>query len=111
MAAAAYRNLLKAQRTVFAGDAKARLAGLAETRAAFLQNAGAAADAVPALLKEADDAAGFLRENIAQTVMNERGNYELTPNERFLHTGTTPPQIPGCGDGNLNVPGGGGGRR
>lgn len=101
-AAATYRALLKAQRVVFAGDPAALVAGRAETRMRFLEQAGAAVDAVPALLQEANDAAGFLLENIAQTELNEKGNYELTPETRHVHTGSTPPPLPGCGDGNLN---------
>lgn len=100
---AAYRELLKAQRSLFKGDAPARAAARLETRHHFLANANASPEEAEALAADAFDTAGFLRENVAQTVLNERGNYELNPSAQHFHTGTTPPPLPGCEE-NLNRP-------
>ena len=85
---AAYRELLRAQRQLFAGDAAARTSALAETRQAFMSNAGASEDEVPAMVQEALDAATFIRQNIAQTVLNERGNYGQCTQPRLHPTST-----------------------
>eukprot|EP00966_Prymnesium_polylepis_P146666 3387057-Prymnesium_polylepis.1 len=74
-AIAAYRQLLTAQRALFANDAAGRLAARAETRARFVEHAGAPAEQIDTLVHDALDAAGFIRENVAQTILNERGNY------------------------------------
>ena len=87
----AYRALLKAQRVLFAGDVKALVAGRAETRVRFLENAGASAADVPALVNDAHETAVFLTQNIAQTVQNDRGNFEMTPRPEHVHFGTEPP--------------------
>ena len=71
----AYRELLKAQRDLFKGDERARLAALAETRQHFLDNAHVDPAKARALAADASETAGFLRENVAQAVLNERGNY------------------------------------
>ena len=72
----AYRELLKAQRSLFKGDAPPRVAARLETRQHFLANANASPVEAAALAADAFDTAGFLRENVAQTVLNEKGNYE-----------------------------------
>lgn len=74
-AVSAYRSLLKAQRELFAGDTAARLAARNETRARFVEHSSAPAEQVEALVNDALDAAGFIRQNVAQAVLNERGNY------------------------------------
>ena len=94
MAAAAYRTLLQAQRALFRADLSARAAARAETRLRFLEHANAGPDDVPALVQDAIDTAGFLRENVAQAVRNERGNYEMKPNPEHMHFGTEPPPMP-----------------
>ena len=94
----AYRELLKAQRSLFKGDAPARVAARLETRQHFLANANASPVEAAALAADAFDTAGFLRENVAQTVLNEKGNYELKPSPQHIHTGTTPPPLPGCSE-------------
>ena len=75
MAARAYRELLKVQRNVFAGDHQARIAARVETRSQFVLRADAEPSEVPALIEEAYNTAGFLHENVAQTVLNDKGNY------------------------------------
>lgn len=74
-AVAAYRTLLKAQRDLFAHDTTARVAARVETRARFMEHAAAPPEQIDALIKDALDAAGFIQENVAQTILNERGNY------------------------------------
>lgn len=94
-ATAAYRALLRAQRDLFVGDPPARAKALDETRRAFLANAAAQADDVPALLADAHETALFIRQNVAQTKLNERGNYELTPKPEHMHPDTgVPPPLP-----------------
>ena len=100
MAAAAYRTLLRAQRQLFAGDAAGLTAARAETRMRFMENASASAADVPALVEDAEEAALFIRHNVAQSVLNERGNYELNPTSDHIHEGSTPPPLP-C-DSDLN---------
>ena len=90
----AYRELLKAQRDLFKGDAPARAAALEETRTHFRANAAASPEEAATLAADAYDTAGFLRQNVAQTVLNERGNYELTPKAEHIHEGTEPPPMP-----------------
>ena len=108
-AAAAYRGLLKAQRALFAGDLSARAAARAETRTRFLEHASAAAEDLPTLLEDANATAGFIRENVAQSILNERGNYEMKAKPEHIHTGTEPPPLPF--DVNVNEGTGGGGCR
>ena len=79
MAARAYRELLKVQRNVFAGDHQARIAARVETRSQFVLRADAEPSEVPALIEEAYNTAGFLHENVAQTVLNDKGNYGAAP--------------------------------
>ena len=74
-AARAYRELLKVQRTLFQGDAQARLAAHLETRNQFLRHAKASPSETPDLIQDAYNTAGFLHENVAQTVLNDTGNY------------------------------------
>ena len=74
--ARAYRELLKVQRTLFRGDAPARAAALIETRNQFMRHANAAPSETPDLIQDAYNTAGFLHENVAQTVLSpESGNY------------------------------------
>ena len=74
-AVSAYRALLRAQRQLFAGDLHGRTAALAETRTRFYEQANAPPEEVPKLVEDAHEAALFLRQNVAQAVLNERGNY------------------------------------
>ena len=73
--ARAYRELLKVQRALFRGDAPARAAALIETRNQFMRHANAAPSETPDLIQDAYNTAGFLHENVAQTVLNDSGNY------------------------------------
>ena len=74
-ALAAYRALLRAQRDLFVNDSAALTSAHAETRAAFLAQADAQPADVPALVEDAFEASQFIRQNVAQAQMNERGNY------------------------------------
>ena len=94
--ARAFRHLLTSQRALFAQDLNTLQAARVETRAQFLRNADAPAEQVPALVQDAWDAADFLRENVAQTERNDRGNFELRPQPEHLRTGTTPPSLGPC---------------
>ena len=73
--ASAYRELLKVQRALFRGDAPARAAAHLETRDQFLRHANASPSETPVLIEDAYNTAGFLHENVAQTVLNDTGNY------------------------------------
>ena len=75
MATRAYRHVQLAQRKLFGADLETLRASRIETRAQFMMHADAASDDVPALVKDAHEAAAFLTENIAQTVQNSTGNY------------------------------------
>mmetsp|Transcript_16214 Transcript_16214/g.27006 ORF Transcript_16214/g.27006 Transcript_16214/m.27006 type:complete len:102 (-) Transcript_16214:218-523(-) len=97
MAAQAYRRLLVVQRQLFAQDVVNRQSARTQTREAFMMHATASADRIPALLKDANEAAEFLLRNVAQTVRNDQGNYVLKPNEHHLSYGNKPPPLP-CGD-------------
>ena len=90
----AYRALLREQRKLFAGDLSGRFAARAETRMQFMQNADASGEEVKKLLQDAEDTVLFIRQNIAQTVLNERGNYELSPSPEHIHEGDSPPPLP-----------------
>ena len=90
----AYRALLRAQRSLFSGDLAARAKACTETRMQFLEHAGASAEEVPALVNDAHEAALFIRQNVAQAVQNERGNFELKPTADHIHVGTEPPPLP-----------------
>ena len=78
-ALAAYRALLRAQRELFANDAAALASAHAETRSAFLQQAAAKPEDVPALVEDAFEASMFIRQNVAQAELNERGHYGASP--------------------------------
>ena len=93
-AVGAYRALLRAQRRLFAGDLPARAAARAETRGRFLEQADASADEVPTLVNDAYEASLFIQQNIAQTVLNERGNYEMKATQDHIREGTEPPPLP-----------------
>ena len=101
-AVGAYRALLQAQRALFRGDLGARASALAETRMRFLENANASADELPALVKDAYEAAVFIRQNVAQTTLNEHGNYEFKPTPDHMYQGSTPADIPFQPHDNLN---------
>jgi len=71
----AYRELLAAQRQLFAEDSSSREAARLETRTNFVANANAPASQVPGMVQDARDAAVFIRHNVAQTVRNDSGNF------------------------------------
>ena len=78
-ALAAYRALLRAQRDLFVNDGAALAAAHAETRSAFLAQANAKPGDVPALVEDAFEASQFIRQNVAQAKLNDRGNYGARP--------------------------------
>ena len=96
----AYRELLKVQRSLFVGDLPALAAARLETRTQFLEHADAKPEEVPELIQDAYNTAGFLNENIAQTVRNDEGNYVLHPRSQHITTDLTPPPMPQLGDVN-----------
>uniref|UniRef100_A0A7S3C375 Mitochondrial zinc maintenance protein 1, mitochondrial n=1 Tax=Haptolina ericina TaxID=156174 RepID=A0A7S3C375_9EUKA len=93
-AARVYRELLAAQKLLFAEDAGGRAAALLETRKRFREHAEATPEQVPELLQAAHDAAGFLLHNVAQTKQNEAGNYVLKAESRHQMPGTAPSPLP-----------------
>ena len=93
-APAAYCLLLKAQRSLFKSDLAARAAARAETRSAFLANADVGSDLLEEKIRDAHEAAGFIEENVAQAVLNDRGNYDLGITDRHIHQGDAPPPLP-----------------
>uniref|UniRef100_A0A6U7F7B5 Mitochondrial zinc maintenance protein 1, mitochondrial n=1 Tax=Haptolina brevifila TaxID=156173 RepID=A0A6U7F7B5_9EUKA len=99
----AYRELLKAQRSLFDRDPDARTAARDETRQHFLANAAVAPEEAAALAADALDTAGFLRQNVAQAELNDRGNYELRVTKEHIREGSAQPPLPGCTE-SLNVP-------
>ena len=83
-AARAYRELLRVQRALFAGDLQARLAARGETRDQFMAHANAKPEEVPELIRDAYNTAGFLHENVVQTVRKDDGNYCARPTPTAL---------------------------
>ncbi|GAB5367425.1 hypothetical protein AAMO2058_001229000 [Amorphochlora amoebiformis] len=72
----AYRNLLRVRAIVFANDAPALQKTAQAIRDSFRSNLDASPDNVPALLKEADEAVDFLKQNVIQAEYNpETKNY------------------------------------
>ena len=70
----------------------------------FLENSAASAEDTPALVSDAYETALFIRENVAQTVMNERGNYEMTVQKEHVREGAEPPPLPLDLDVNKSAP-------
>lgn len=71
----ALRRLVRAKNNAFKGDAAMLQAASQTIREEFNRRASVAEDQIPALLKEIEDAVQFLRSNIVQAPLNERGNY------------------------------------
>jgi hypothetical protein len=95
MAAArgAYRSLLRAQQGLFAGDGRALVAARAQTRAEFNKQRALADPARAAtLVQDALDTAAFMRQSVVQTAMNDRGNFELTPDPALHFSASTLPE-------------------
>jgi hypothetical protein len=95
---AAYRGLLRAVATTFAGDASALAQGRSAAAAAFRgwappPAAPAPADALARALADADEAAAFLREHVAQGRLNERGAYEVALKPPGAGGGAAPPRL------------------
>jgi hypothetical protein len=89
MAKAAYKALLRAQGGLFRADHRALLAAREQTRAEFLKQRALSDPAkIAALVQDAMDTAAFMRQNIVQTVRNDRGNFELKPDPE-LHFSTS----------------------
>ena len=99
-----YRQLLRASRKLFAGDAHALAAAHTELRNQFVANAHATGAELDAALQGVDEAVEMLTMNFVQGELNDRGNYEVTIEERHansevdLHTATGEPIPGGCGD-------------
>ena len=74
-AVGAYRALMRAQRDLFLNDAASRATARAETRSAFMANAAAKPEDVPAMIEDAHETALFIRSNVAQAELNDRGHY------------------------------------
>ena len=89
-ALAAYRALLRAQRDLFVNDGAALAAAHAETRSAFLAQANAKPGDVPALVEDAFEASQFIRQNVAQAKLNDRGNYGARPPFRLAAAAVLP---------------------
>lgn len=71
------RHVLRASRKAFAGDGEMLGVARANIRERFDANAGVTgADEIRRLHEEGFEAARFLRENVVQNTLNERGNYE-----------------------------------
>ena len=93
---AAYRGLLRAVATTFAGDASALAQGRSAAAAAFrgwAAPAPAPADALARALADADEAAAFLREHVAQGRLNDRGSYEVALKPPGAGGGAAPPRL------------------
>ncbi|KAK3251175.1 hypothetical protein CYMTET_39480 [Cymbomonas tetramitiformis] len=71
-----YRQLLRERRTLFNGDTDNLRASLTEIRSHF-ENARFEQDesAIAKMVKDGQDAAQFMRNNVVQGKLNERGNY------------------------------------
>ena len=108
-----YRRLLTASRKLFAGDANALAMAHAELRNNFYANAQATGAELDAALTGIDEAHEMLTMNFVQGTLNERGNYEVTIEERHanseveLHQADGSPIPGGCGD-KKQADGGGG---
>lgn len=89
----AYKALLRAQQALFAADRRALLAAREQTRAEFAkQRALADPAAAASLVQDALDTAAFMRQSIVQTVQNERGNFELTPDPELHFSASKVPE-------------------
>lgn len=85
-AVGAYRALIRAQRDLFVNDATNLATARAETRTAFMANAKAKPEDIPALIDDAHETALFIRSNVAQAELNERGHYgRQTPQFAILN--------------------------
>lgn len=71
----ALRKLVRAKNAAFKGDAVMLQAASQTIREQFNRHVHAPAESVPALLEEVENAVVFLRTNIVQAPLNERGNY------------------------------------
>ena len=73
-----YRRLMRARTTLFAGDAVALAESRAELKKNFAEKAGERdAAAIDKHIEEIYDVEGFMKFNLAQGVMNERGSFEV----------------------------------
>lgn len=71
------RQLIRAKRIAFKGDDEMLRIAQTAIRQQFQTNRGAAQEQVPLMIKEAEDAIEFLRNNVVQAPLNERGNYQV----------------------------------
>ncbi|KAL3827823.1 hypothetical protein ACJIZ3_016625 [Penstemon smallii] len=84
----AYRAVLRATRTAFAGDTLMLRESAAEARKKFEENRHVTSPAyVSRLLEEAREASQFISTMIVQAKLNERGGYEVKPGRD--HAGAT----------------------
>lgn len=76
----ALRRLVTAMHNAFKGDDALLSAGRATLREHLSKNANAKPDKIPDLVQEMDTAATFLRTNVVQAQLNQRGNYAVDVN-------------------------------
>eukprot|EP00899_Mesostigma_viride_P027999 jgi/Mesvir1/8384/Mv12629-RA.1 len=77
-ARSAFRGLLRAQKIAFKKDVVMQNAATAEIRRHFDESRNETdAAKVSGLLAQAAEAAEFLKSNVIQAALNERGNYEM----------------------------------
>lgn len=95
----AYRALLKAQRQLFGGDVEALALAKTQTRAEFMRHSAEQdAATVGRLLDDAMETAQFMRTSIVQGRLNDKGNYEVTPEARHLSTSPVPEHVDDIGE-------------
>eukprot|EP00298_Acanthocystis_sp_HF-20_P018220 c21918_g3_i1.p1 GENE.c21918_g3_i1~~c21918_g3_i1.p1 ORF type:complete len:113 (-),score=39.21 c21918_g3_i1:21-359(-) len=81
----AYRSLLRAQRTVFAGDIEMIKNALEITRSEFRKRSDVTdKDEIKQLIQQADEARTFLSSHVAQGVLQNDGIYKLKVNQNHL---------------------------
>lgn len=71
------RRLIRARRFAFKGDEELLRTAQAAIRGHFQTNRDASPEKLPKMLKEAEDAIEFLRNNVVQAPLNDRGNYQV----------------------------------
>lgn len=71
------RRLIRAKRLAFKGDEELLRTAQTAIREQFRTNRDAPSEKLPEMLKEAEDAIEFLRNNVVQAPLNDRGNYQV----------------------------------
>lgn len=73
----ALRRLVRAKNEAFKGDNTMLQAASTTIREQFRRHANSPSEKIPALLEEVENAITFLRTNVVQAPLNERGNYTV----------------------------------